>query len=322
MQTCRCPSCGAELPISDPTRKQLFCRRCGTKIKLESSSAASNEVDSNEAEIKRLQQELEIERLKHQQEMERLKHQQERLRYEAELTKERSQKEDEAFFSRYEVILSDDPDGIPVDNFLSGNYASHTPKEDASHNFGYLLGRFFKKHPYISVLLVCALLSQCGGSSSTSSNSTSKSSSTASSTSSQVSTSLPSDSYLSTAEYVYDSAYCLKTKDNTYYFMFDFQDAVVCFVSTYAGYSSYWKLTSSNLDECVDLVSYLHDGTSYKRSVRAIEAGSLKQLIYTETDGDEYVLEQDVIANGKALMETLAGPYDFSVPAETRSEST
>lgn len=171
MQTCYCPSCGAELPISDPTRKQLFCRRCGAKIEInaEQPSSSHKESDSLEAEIKRLQQEMEIERLKHQQEMERLNYEQEQRRRKAELEKERSEMEDEDFFSRYEVIATDDPDGIPIDDFLSGNYASHTPKEDASHNLGYLLGRFFKKHPFISVLLVCVLLSQCGGSSSTSS---------------------------------------------------------------------------------------------------------------------------------------------------------
>lgn len=171
MQTCYCPSCGSELPISDPTRKQLFCRRCGAKIEInaEQSSSSHKESDSLEAEIKRLQQEMEIERLKHQQEMERLNYEQEQRRRKAELEKERSEMENEDFFSRYEVIATDDPDGIPIDDFLSGNYASHTPKEDAPHNLGYLLGRFFKKHPFISVLLVCVLLSQCGGSSSTSS---------------------------------------------------------------------------------------------------------------------------------------------------------
>lgn len=126
MQTCICPACGTQLSVTDPSRKQMFCRKCGAKIKLETAapSAPCQEIDPREAEIKRLQQELEIERLKHQQEMERLNHEQEQLKRKAELEKERSKIEEEDFFSRYEVITTDDPDGIPIDDFLSGNFTS------------------------------------------------------------------------------------------------------------------------------------------------------------------------------------------------------
>lgn len=141
----------------------MFCRRCGAKIEIKAASSSSShqEVDSLEAEIKRLRQEMEIERLKHQQEMERLDHEQEQRQRKAELEKERSKMEDEEFFSRYKVITTDDPDGIPIDDFLSGNFTSSKNEENPSHVKDFLQDlsdeEWRKDHPTTMLAIVIGI---------------------------------------------------------------------------------------------------------------------------------------------------------------------
>lgn len=254
MNTIVCPKCGKELTVSDPSRKFIFCRHCGTKIEIaafvkkppnQSSQepiitpppkASQSETSSQEpsAEQLRHQHELELERLRYEHELEL-----ERLRHENELERERLKykraEEDERAESADPAEPTEESEPAPKAKKRS------TEKKSLS----WKAGHFCKKHPIWTVIIVyCLFMGIFGGTSN----------STSSSRTTTYSSSLPNISH-------YTTIYINSDSNNPTYYLFNFDDEKVCFVKTSSNIAWVADLDGSSSENNYEAVFYFAEGT-------------------------------------------------------------
>lgn len=274
-----CPECGKELTVSDPNRKFIFCRHCGAKIEIAAfvkkppkqppqepiiappSKDLQSETSSQEPSAEQLhhQHEPEMERLRYEHELEL-----ERLRHENEMERERMKLNHTA-----EETEDDEPEKIVKQPSKKVNRSSE-PKGIAWH-----LGHFWKKHPIWSIIILISVFQIMFG------GSTSSSSSVASSKSSVNAVSATEHDFASS--YNFSSAYTYTSDTGTtYYFLFDTDAQLVCFVSSASNDASISTLSGSDFATGFESVFHYSDG-NYHRSFKYSDPSSDAVLTVSES---------------------------------------
>lgn len=283
-----CPECGRELTVSDTNRAFIFCRHCGTKIEIAASithplkqqtqkstitpppkdSVAQPSEGEPSAEALRHQHELEIERLRYEHELEL-----ERLRHENEMETERIKHSHTKATESTDEIEADEQEN-PVKASSKKAKRSSEPKGIAWH-----LGHFWKKHPVWCIIILIGVFQMLFGGTAGSSSSTASS--------------RPAVNTVSATEHDFASSYNFSsaytyTSDtgNTYYFLFDTDAQLVCFVSSATDQASISTFSGTDFSDGVSSVFHYSEG-NYHRTFKYRLPSNDDTMNITESWKDE-----------------------------------
>lgn len=306
-----CPECGKELSVSDPGRKFMFCRHCGTKIEIASFTKKTqgpiitppppkdqlSEVPSQGASVEQLrhQHKLEMEQLRYEHELEL-----ERLRYENELKQERIKSE----YARAAEKVDSAEFAEPAEE---AEYVSPAPKvrkhSAKKKSLSWKAGHFCKKHPIWAFIIVIAFFQLLFGGTSDSANSPASSSSSGSS--------------LSNASH-YKYAYChIESEAPTSYYLFNFDDKKVCFTKT--GTNKAWiaDLQAVESENDFEAVFYFMDGTiTRKFKFSDTHILDVTEIVSGDSPSEDSYQYEEVGPNGSMdILSTVTRFVDCSSPA-------
>ena len=275
-----CPECGRELSVSDPGRKFIFCRHCGTKIEVASFTKKPQEpiitqpLQDQTSEVP--SQDASVEQLRHQHELEM-----EQLRYEHELELERLRHENELKQERIKSEYAETAE--PAEPAEEAEYASSAPKvqkhSTKKKSLSWKAGHFCKKHPIWAFIIVIAFFQILfGGTSGSSSSSVS---------SKPPATGVSSKEHNYSSSYNFSSAYTYTSAGgNVYYFLFDLDSQKVCFVSSASDDASISTLSGSDFTTGADSVFHYSNG-NYHRNFKYHDSLSDSILTVTESWNSE-----------------------------------
>ncbi len=307
MSIVTCPECGRELSVSDPGRKFIFCRHCGTKIEVASFTRKPQEPiitpppQDQTSEVP--SQDASVEQLRHQHELEM-----EQLRYEHELELERLRHENELKQERIKSEPSETAE--PADPAEEAEYASPAPKvqkhSTKKKSLSWKAGHFCKKHPIWAFIIVIAFFQILFGGTSGSSGSSNSSASSSS-----------SPSALSNAPH-YKYAYChTESGAPTSYYLFNFDDAKVCFIKTSTNKAWLADLQTVESENDFEAVFYFADGSiTRKFKFSDMHILDITEIVSGDSPSENSYQYEEIDPNSSMdILGTVTAFVDCSSPA-------
>ena len=275
MRACKCPNCGANLNFDETPNNYVFCQYCGTKIDLLDQRTMHTEHIIDDAKIKESEA-----KMKNAESMSRI------VNIFAAPVEE---KQRQAEFERQRQLEAERREYERQERKEAERRADREAMADGcAAVMGKLLAKCVK-HPFIALLILCALF---GSIKPATAKNQIVSSSTSTSTTSTVSTELTGrlSSKTMLLTYSYDSAYFRTgAEESHHYYLIDHADKILCAINEYSKAAYILHIKSDDYENGIEFTM-----DSLTTIAKSSDLAKNLSITYIDEDG-------------------TSGPYDFEI---------